>query len=302
MQYLTPERLIIQTNYITRQLERLTPEQRMSPISNREYNIQTELIEKIRCITCNLHVNDQPMQLIISLEKYPWFAPKIYIDDYYGNGLMQVNTIDNIRYYLYLLQHYDIQLPPYGISINRYNSGQYLVRKEFRNGWLIWKSTIDILEIIHTMEILLNFTELDTTNKDTKFYAIIGLIPPEIREILSDNYDCNICMEPLLSRDSENPENNENGYIYQLHCRQPGGPHVYHLNCLYNWTLQNPICPGCRTPTIFYLDILKKYNYFNTRNVNGRNFFRDLNLVPQGGSKKIMKNIKIKKSIKMKYS
>jgi hypothetical protein len=298
MQYLTPEKLIIQTNYVTQQLEALTPHQRMSPITNREYNIQTQLIEKIRFITCDLYVNDQLIKLIISLEKYPRFAPKIYIYDYYGNGLMLLNTIDNIRYYLHLLQHNDIELLPYEISINRYNSGQYVVRKEYRNGWLIWDRTIDILEIIHTMDYLLNFTELDTINKDTQLYFNTNMIPPEIREILLDNYNCTICMEPLLSRDSENPSNNENGYIYELHCGQPGEPHVFHLNCLYNWTLKNPICPRCRRPTKFYRDILVFYDMFNTRNSNGRNFFRDDNIARVGGSKKIKKNIKIKKSIK----
>jgi hypothetical protein len=290
MQRLTPEELILQTNYITHQLDALSQNERMSPLTHRPYNIHTEIVGGMLFITCDLHVNDNLVSLTILLERYPTLAPKIYINDVNGSKL--VNTIDNIRYYLT-----DVELP-YGIDIDRYYSGEYLVDNEYRNGWLFWNPLIGILEIIHIMEYLLNYTELDTTNKDTKLYANIGMIPPEIREILLDDYICEICLDSLLRPDSENPLNNEDGFIYQLHCGQEGAPHVFHLSCLYEWTLQNPICPKCRTPTRFYNEILKGYTFFNNHNTNGLNFFRGHNIAPDGGSKKIKKNIKIKKSIK----
>jgi DNA-binding beta-propeller fold protein YncE len=70
---------------------------------------------------------------------------------------------------------------------------------------------------------------------------------------IDDNYECGVCIEPLLQRSTIDSRKNVNGYIVQLHENQQAqAPHMFHFKCIKPWfessrlISRNVPCPMCR--------------------------------------------------------
>jgi len=262
--------------YAPRQIERLEREFRRmeheaptSPFTNLPYNIRlTEFDNKRYVVNGTITVAyghyTRVFNIQLSIEGYALQGPKVYIDG------KVINNIDNISFYLYLQRTFTgFEILPFQIDRQRYADGGYTPG---HNGWLLWHADMNIVIIFHYIEYMLMTTEIKTTPKNSSLLWSISQIPKVVTD--DKEYECGMCMQPLIERDEENPDKNKGGYLYQLHRDiNPDTPHLFHSICLQEWVKRDSRCPICHDENKYYLDILKLQ--INEQK-NGNNFFREL--------------------------
>ena len=277
MTNIDPKELVIQKQQLTEEFNRFNEHPPISVITNLQYNIFSTFYGNRYVISCKITLQNRNVVVIyIALERYPFYEPKIYIND------RLALIIDNISFYLYLNKQFGLELP-YNIDIKKYENGQY---KPGSNLWLLWNRQIHIYEILCTIEYLLNYNQdFATVPMNNRFIFKIFLIPQQIIDndnAVNDNavdddddkYKCGICLQPLLEHNTENHNNNEGGYIYHLHYDiNPSSPHLFHVTCLNQWTLHDTRCPTCKNQNDFYLNILTLNSKQIIQEINGNDFF-----------------------------